>query len=89
MPDQAERRWLFEAASAVEGGSVPVLILDAATIAAEHVLADRTVFRPSEERWAAFDALSSRSARDLPRLCELLGTPTVLDEVPSPPRTSG
>ncbi|MGV9327945.1 type II toxin-antitoxin system TacA family antitoxin [Streptosporangium sandarakinum] len=67
----AERRRLFEAASAAEGRSVSVFILDATTIAAEHVLADRTVFRLSEERWAAFDALSGRPARDLPRLCEL------------------
>ncbi|MGV9596902.1 type II toxin -antitoxin system TacA 1-like antitoxin [Streptosporangium sandarakinum] len=36
----AERRRLFEAASAAEGRSVSVFTLDATTIAAEHVLAD-------------------------------------------------
>ncbi|MEU9837190.1 DUF1778 domain-containing protein [Streptosporangium sp. NPDC048047] len=76
----AERKQLLEAASAAEGRSVSAFILDAATIAAEHALADRTVFRLSEEQWAAFDALSDRPARDLPRLRELLDTPTILDE---------
>ena len=56
-------------------------ILDAATLAAEHALADRTVFRLSEEQWAAFDELLNRPARDLPKLRELLDTPTILDEL--------
>ncbi|MFI7043567.1 DUF1778 domain-containing protein [Streptosporangium sandarakinum] len=77
----AERKQLFEAASAAEGRSVSAFILDAATVAAERALADRTVFRLSEEQWAAFDALSDRPARDLPKLRELLDTPTILDEL--------
>ncbi|MFF0310953.1 DUF1778 domain-containing protein [Streptosporangium sp. NPDC004379] len=84
LPTGAGRKRLFEAASAAEGRSVPEFVLDAATVAAEHALADRTVFRLSEEQWAAFDALSDRPARDLPRLRELLDAPTVLDVVPSP-----
>ena len=77
----AEQKRLFEAASAAEGSSVSTFILDAATLAAEHALADRTVFRLSEEQWAAFDELLNRPARDLPKLRELLDTPTVLDEL--------
>jgi uncharacterized protein (DUF1778 family) len=72
------------AAGAAEGGPVPASVLDASTLAAEHALADRTVFRLSEERWAAFDELLNRPARDLPRLRELLDTPTVLDELEEP-----
>jgi uncharacterized protein (DUF1778 family) len=77
----AEQKRLFEAASAAEGSSVSAFILDAATLAAEHALADRTMFRLSEEQWAAFDELLNRPARDLPKLRELLDTPTVLDEL--------
>ena len=77
----AERKRLFEAASAAEDSSVSAFVLDPVTLAAEHALADRTVFRFSEEQWAAFDELLNRPARDLPKLRGLLNTPTVLDEL--------
>jgi uncharacterized protein (DUF1778 family) len=78
----AEQKRLLEAASVAEGSSVSAFILDAATLAAEHALTDRTVFRLGEDQRAAFDELLNRPARDLPKLRELLGTPTILDELP-------
>jgi uncharacterized protein (DUF1778 family) len=77
----AEQKRLIGAASVAEGSSVSVFILDAATLAAEHALADRTVFRLGEDQRAAFDELLNRPARDLPKLRELLDTPTILDEL--------
>ena len=76
----ADTKRLLEAASGVLGRSVSSFVLDAATVAAEQVLADRTVFRLDEQQWAAFDALLSAPSRDLPKLRRLLETPTVLDE---------
>ncbi|MEV6861807.1 DUF1778 domain-containing protein [Streptosporangium subroseum] len=78
----AEWKRLLEAASVAEGSSISAFILDAATLATEQALADRTVFRLGEDQWAAFDELLNRPARDLPKLRELLGTPTILDEPP-------
>nr|WP_260407609.1 DUF1778 domain-containing protein [Planomonospora venezuelensis] len=72
---------LFEAASEAAGTSVSAFILDAATLAAHHALADRTVFRLNEEQWAAFDAMMNREPRDMPKLRELLNTPTILDGI--------
>jgi uncharacterized protein (DUF1778 family) len=75
----AEKKRLFETASGATGVSMSAFIVDAATIAAQHALADRTVFRLDQEQWEAFDAILNRPSRDVPGLRELLTTPTILD----------
>ncbi|GIH80320.1 DUF1778 domain-containing protein [Planobispora longispora] len=77
----AKTKRLLEAASEEAGMSVSAFILDTATLAARHTLADRTVFRLNAEQWAAFDTMVNEPARDVPGLRELLNTPTILDEL--------
>ncbi|MBG0827219.1 DUF1778 domain-containing protein [Planomonospora sp. ID67723] len=77
----AKTKRLLEAASEEVGMSASAFILNAATLAAHHTLADRTVFRLNAEQWAAFDAMLNEPARDVPGLRELLNTPTILDEL--------
>jgi uncharacterized protein (DUF1778 family) len=76
----ADKKRLLEAASGSVGRSVSSFVLEAASVAAEQVLADRTVFCLDEQRWAAFDAALNAPSRDMPRLRRLLETPTVLGE---------
>lgn len=76
----AWQRTLLKEASQVEGTTVSDFVLRSATRAAEDVLADRRVFALSEDRWEAFMEVLDRPAQELPRLRELLESPTVLDE---------
>lgn len=76
----AEKKRLFEAASAASNSSVSAFILDAATIAAENRLADRHLFRLDDEQWRAFDGMLRQEPRDLRGLDALMQTPTVLDD---------
>ena len=73
-----EHELLTEASRATRT-TVSEFVLDAATDAAEQVLADRTEFRLSTEQWRRFiDALDA-PVQPLPRLRRLLESPTVLD----------
>ena len=74
-----EHKLLCEASRATNT-SVSDFVLDAATEAAEQVLADRTEFRLSPEDWTRFLLALDAPVEPLPRLRRLLETPTVLDE---------
>ena len=73
-----ERELLYQA-SRTSGVTLSEFVLDAATAAAEHVLADRTRFRLPAEKWTEFVELLDRPALDKPRLRSLLTEPSVLD----------
>lgn len=73
------QRSLLVAASRAEGATISEFVLKYATRAAEGVLADRRAFLLSEPQWAAFTDALDRPPRSLPRLGQLLQTPTVLD----------
>jgi uncharacterized protein (DUF1778 family) len=73
-------RELLDEASRATRTSVSDFVVMAATEAAEQVLADRTSFRLPPEKWAEFARALDAAPRQLPRLRQLLETPTVLDE---------
>lgn len=75
----AQQKRLIEEAAAASDTTVSEFVLASAASAAQAVLADRTAFRLSRERWTAFAEAIDRPARDLPRLAELLATRTVLE----------
>ena len=75
-PDQ--KRLLEEAAS-VRERSVTEFVIETASIAAHDVLADRTQFILSPEKWDAFAAALDRPARVLPDLVAFLAEPSVLE----------
>jgi uncharacterized protein (DUF1778 family) len=73
------QRALLAAASRAEGSTVSEFVLNHATRAAEDVLADRRAFLLPHPQWDDFVDALDRPARHLPRLRELLESPTVLD----------
>jgi uncharacterized protein (DUF1778 family) len=75
-----EQRSLLVEASRTQEKTVSEFILNAATRAAEDVLADRRQFVLAEPGWTAFLEALDRPAREFPRLRTLLAAPTVLDE---------
>lgn len=76
----ALQRELLTEASRATRTSVSDFVLNAATDAAEQVLADRTNFRLPPEQWEAFARALDTAPRSLPRLRQLIETPTVLDQ---------
>jgi len=76
----SEQKALLEAASTMIGVSVSMFVLNAATTAAAHVLADRQLFVLDEPAWQVFDDALGRPASDVSGLRELMTGPTVLDE---------
>ena len=75
-----EQRSLLSEASRTQEKTITEFVLNAATRAAEDVLADRRRFVLAEAEWAAFLGALDRPPRDLPRLRRLLATPSALDE---------
>jgi uncharacterized protein (DUF1778 family) len=75
----ASQNALLRAASEAEGTSVSDFVLRNALRAAENSLADRRVFVLSNERFEHFAEMVDRDAIEVPRLRELMSTPTVLD----------
>jgi uncharacterized protein (DUF1778 family) len=73
-----ERELLYQASRA-SGTTLSEFVLDAATTAAENVLADRTRFQLPAEQWTEFVELLDRPTLDKPRLRALLTEPSVLD----------
>lgn len=73
-----ERELLYEASRATDT-TLSQFVLDAATTAAENVLADRTRFQVPAAQWAEFVELLDRPTLDKPRLRDLLTEPSVLD----------
>lgn len=74
------QRDLLTEASRAKQTTVSQFVLDAATNAAEQVLADRREFQLSTDKWGRFVAALDAPVRSLPRLRRLLESPTVLDE---------
>ena len=60
--------------------SVTEFVLDSASVAAEHVLADRRYFVIDEDAWQAFEAALERPAVYKPRLNALLAEASPFDE---------
>lgn len=73
------QKTLLEEAAAYEGRTVTDFVLQAASVAAQNALADRTHFVLSAEAWAAFTEALDRQPRYLPWLAKLLSEPSVLD----------
>jgi uncharacterized protein (DUF1778 family) len=75
-----EQKHLFEQAAATTQQTMTEFVVQSAQVAAHDVLADRTRFVLTPERWAAFSAAIDRKPRALPRLATFLSTPSVLDQ---------
>lgn len=54
-------------------------VIDAAVVAAEHVLTDRTQFVLDTEQWNQFVELLDRSPHEKPGLEKLFSTPSVFE----------
>jgi uncharacterized protein (DUF1778 family) len=74
-----EEKQLLSDAAAVTARTITQFVMQSAAIAAQDVLADRTLFVISEAQWDAFAAALDREPRSLPRLSTLLTEPSVLD----------
>lgn len=70
-----ERALIAEAVEA-SGGDLTSFVMDNLTVAARRVLADRSDFALDDEGRAAWDAVNSRPARDLPGLRALMDRPS-------------
>jgi len=75
----AQQRRLLEQAAAAAGKTLTAFVLDASSVEAERLLADRRVFSLDEESWGEFDSALNRHAKVKPRLRALLDRPGVLD----------
>ena len=74
----AEKALFAEAANATER-TITDFVVQAASLAARDVLADRTKFVLASEQWAAFEQAIDRPPRKDPRLAVFLAEPSVLD----------
>lgn len=74
----AERRAVERAALEI-GMSASDFVRDSAYVAAQRILADRTVFHVDERRWKAFVDALDRPAESKPRLRKLLREPSVIE----------
>jgi uncharacterized protein (DUF1778 family) len=54
-------------------------VLESALARADHVLADRQIFRLDAQRWNAFMAALDAPPKTRPRLARLLRDPSILD----------
>ena len=79
MRVSATQKTLLDEASRVTDTTLSEFVLNAATRAAEDVLADRRRFVLPQEQWEAFARLLDAPPRSLPRLRRLLASPSVLD----------
>ena len=76
----AEERELIERAAQVTGSDLTEFVLTHASDAARRVLADRERFALDPEALAAWEAINSRRARDLPGLRDLMERPSPFAE---------
>jgi len=75
-PDQ---KAMLERAARLQQAGVTEFVMAAALREAEHVLADRSRFELTPERWAEFEAALERPAEVTPQLAAFLATPSVLE----------
>ena len=66
-------------AAAVTSKTVTAFVLDAATMEAQRVVADRRLFHLDPTRWERFVNALDRPAKGRPRLRKLLRRPSILD----------
>ncbi len=76
----ASQNAILRAASEAEGTSVTDFVLRYALRAAEDGLADRRLFVLSSDRFDSFAARLELPATEIPKLRDLMTSPTVLDE---------
>lgn len=75
-----EQKNLLEEAAAAGARSVTDFVLESASAAAHDVLADRSRFVLSPEKWSELSAAMDRPARIMPDLATFLAEPSVLEK---------
>jgi uncharacterized protein (DUF1778 family) len=70
---------VIKQAAAVTSKTVTAFVLDAATMEAQRVVADRRLFHLDPTRWERFVNALDRPAKGRPRLRKLLRRPSILD----------
>lgn len=75
----AEQRELIDRAADESQKTPTAFVRDAAFIAAQRILADRTLFRLSPEEWRAFTKALDRPTVGRPRLRRLMQEPSILE----------
>jgi uncharacterized protein (DUF1778 family) len=80
MRVSATQKTLLDEASRASDITLSEFVLNAATRAAEDVLADRRRFVLPPKQWEAFVRVLDAPPQSLPRLRHLLSSPSVLDE---------
>ena len=76
---ERERRQLLDRAAQAVGLSTSAFVLEHATLAAQEMLADRTVFALDEEQWNVFVELLDRPVQPVEGLASFLSGPSVAD----------
>lgn len=76
---ESERRQLLDQAAKAAGLSTSAFVLEHATLAAQQVLADRTVFVLPPDRWDAFVELLDRPEQPVEGLAAFLARPSILE----------
>ncbi len=71
----AEQGALIRSAAEIEGMTLTDFAVESMKLHARHVLADRRLFRISDEAWDAFDAMLERPPVHKSRLQRLLDEP--------------
>jgi uncharacterized protein (DUF1778 family) len=79
----APAKQTLQAAAAAARRSVSEFVLDSALARAEETLSMRRHFGLDAEKWEAFVAALDAEARELPRLEELLNSPSVFEGGPT------
>lgn len=75
----SQQKDTFARAAEARGATMTDFINDAAAVAAEEALANRTAFALPSEQWAAFVAALDRPVQPKKRLAKLLKKKSVLD----------
>lgn len=76
---ESERRQLLDQAAKTAGLSTSAFVLEHATLAAQQMLADRTVFVLPPDRWDAFVELLDRPEQPVEGLAAFLARPSILE----------
>jgi uncharacterized protein (DUF1778 family) len=76
---ETERRQLLDRAAQAVGLSTSAFVLEHATLAAQHALADRTTFVLTDEQWTAFVELLDRPVQPVDGLARLMAGRSVTD----------
>lgn len=69
-------RVLIDRAVAVSGSDLTTFVMSNLTVAAQRLLADRTVFEMDERQWRTWERINDEPARDLAGLRDLMWRPS-------------